>query len=72
MENCIQAIRQHTEAVKKRVPAQQLLTWKPQEAARPWQKRDSYAARNLCRDLLEQVLADMQETYPRGPMRQHT
>ena len=37
-ENCIQAFRQHTEDVEKRVPAEHLLIWKPQDGWEPLAK----------------------------------
>ena len=37
-ENCIQAFRQHTKDVQKRVPEKQLLLWKPQDGWEPLAK----------------------------------
>ncbi len=34
-ERCIEAFRKHTAEVKARVPAEQLLIWKPQDGWKP-------------------------------------
>ena len=34
-ESCIEAFRKHTAEVKARVPAEQLLIWKPQDGWKP-------------------------------------